>query len=645
MLPRNASLALISLLFIQQSFAAPADEIIRRQQERIIQDMQRQQRLQQQNLPQRDSKPISTEELQQKTVSGLVLGETPCFNINQIQLVDENGTPSKTVKKFNFALRYAKRKSGFKSGMCLGEASISHLITLTQNKIIDKGYTTTQAGLMPQDLNSGNLNIAVIAGRIGEIKYKNCVIQSDDKTRGQQVPTLRLNDGNHSGSLKDVNPRGQQVAHLTHIGGLETHPTQVHHTGCAGFNNKIPLSTGKIFNLRDLETGLENLQRVPNANADIQIAPSEVANASDIVVDYEQKFPLRASLNVDDSGSRSTGKYQAGGSVSIDNPLGLSDLFYASYNQSFGGKKDKYIDELGKETNSRTANYSLHYSFPIYSWTLGINHSAYRYHQAVAGFAENYDYNGKNRTLDFYLSKNLYRNQKRKIDASFKLWQKQSQNFVDDAEIEVQRKELAGWALDLSHREYIQNAVLNFNLGYKRGTGLLGSKRVPEEAFGEGTSRMKLWTADVSFYMPFNIKNQRFGIESALHGQYNKTPLLTTDKISIGGRNTVRGFDGETTLTAEKGFYWRNDLSYAYLPTHQVYIGYDYGRVSGQSKEELLGQSLSGAALGLKGSFNVLHTEDRGKLNYDLFVARPIVKPTNYPTHKTAYGFSLNMVF
>ena len=612
------------VFFVQIAVSAPQDDIIRRQQERIIQEEQRQQRLQQQNLPQRTNKPISTQDLQHATGGGLLLNEEPCFRIDEIRLVDENGEASKTAKKFNFALRYTKRKSGFRSGMCLGETSISHLITLTQNKIIDKGYTTTQVGLMPQDLNSGNLNIAVIAGRVGEVKYQNC-----DNTKGSKIATMALpsrNDGAVprevvSGSLKDT-----QSVHQNN--------------GCSVWGNQIPLSSGKIFNLRDLETGLENLQRVPSANADIQIAPSEVANASDIVVDYEQKFPLRASLNVDDSGSRSTGKYQGGGSVSIDNPLGLSDLFYASYNQSFGGKKDKYIDDAGNTWDSRTNNYALHYSVPFYTWTFGVNHSFYRYHQAVAGYAENYDYNGTSRTLDFYLSKNLYRDSRRKTDATVKLWQKQSKNFVDDAEVEVQSKRLAGWAFDVSHKEYIKNAVLHLGVGYKQGTGIMDTERPAEEEFGEGTSRMRLFTADISGYIPFNIKNQRFGIESSLHGQYNKTPLLTTDKISIGGRNTVRGFDGETTLTAEKGFYWRNDLSYAYLPSHQVYVGYDYGRVSGESKEYLLGQSLSGAAVGVKGSLKAL-----GNLNYDLFVAKPIVKPQDYPTHRTAYGFSLNYAF
>ncbi len=37
-------------------------------------------------------------------------------------------------------------------------------------------------------------------------------------------------------------------------------------------------------------------------------------------------------------------------------------------------------------------------------------------------------------------------------------------------------------------------------------------------------------------------------------------PLITQDRFSIGGRYTVRGFDGETTLIGERGWLLRNDL-------------------------------------------------------------------------------------
>ncbi len=563
--------------------ATSDDMIIRRQQERIIQQEKHQQRLQQQNLPQRDVKPIFMQNEQSHTDTGLVLNESPCFVIDDIVLVDENGDTNHNITKFDFALKSAKAQSKFIKGMCLGEKSISRIVDLTQNNIISKGFTTTQVGLMPQDLSSGRLQITVIAGMVGEIKYS--------------------------------------------------------HRHLLDFNNEIPLKSGDIFNLRKLETGLENLQRIPTVDVDMQIAPSDIANASDIIINYRKKFPLRASFNFDDSGSESTGKYQASSSISWDNPLGLSDLFYASYNRGLG-KKDKFIDYNNQATKSSSANWGVHYSFPIYSWNIGVNHSFYRYHQAVAGFAENYDYNGESSNTDFSLSKNLYRDGRRKTDASIKLWQRKSKNFVDDAEIEVQRKSTAGLGFEIRHREYISNAIINLGLSYKRGLGILGSKRPPEEAFGEGTSRMKIINADISAYIPFNIKNQAFAFDTSLHSQINKTPLLTNDKISIGGRNTVRGFDGETTLTAEKGFYWQNNLSYSYLPKHQIYIGYDYGYVSGESKKYLLGDELSGAVIGLKGNIKI-----GGQLYYDLFAGKPISKPNNYPTRKTALGFNLNYNF
>jgi hypothetical protein len=45
----------------------------------------------------------------------------------------------------------------------------------------------------------------------------------------------------------------------------------------------------------------------------------------------------RASLSLDDSGTEATGHYQAGATVSVDNPFGLNELFYVSANHSIDG--------------------------------------------------------------------------------------------------------------------------------------------------------------------------------------------------------------------------------------------------------------------------------------------------------------------
>ena len=77
----------------------------------------------------------------------------------------------------------------------------------------------------------------------------------------------------------------------------------------------------------------------------------------------------------------------------------------------------------------------------------------------------------------------------------------------------------------------------------------------PEEEFGEGTSRMQIFTAGIDFTYPFTIGNQPFRFNTSWNGQWNGTPLTQQDKLSIGGRYTVRGFDGELSLSGEKVGY------------------------------------------------------------------------------------------
>ncbi|WP_180297458.1 ShlB/FhaC/HecB family hemolysin secretion/activation protein, partial [Snodgrassella alvi] len=106
---------------------------------------------------------------------------------------------------------------------------------------------------------------------------------------------------------------------------------------------------------------------------------------------------------------------------------------------------------------------------------------------------------------------------------------------------------------------------------------------------------------------------------------------------SIGGRYTVRGFDGEVTLMGERGWYWNNNLSWQYLGTHQVYLGLDVGHVAGPATEMQLGKTLAGAVIGFKGQMKA-----GGQWYYDIFAGKPIYKPQYFRTANTTVGFSLN---
>lgn len=134
----------------------------------------------------------------------------------------------------------------------------------------------------------------------------------------------------------------------------------------------------------------------------------------------------------------------------------------------------------------------------------------------------------------------------------------------------VQRRKTAGWLAELSHKEYIGNNTANFKIAYKRCTGMSDALPVPEESFGEGTLRMKIWTIGADVNIPFQIGKQLFAYDTNFQAQWSKTPLTPQDKIAIGRRYTVRGFDGELSLAAERGWYWRNDFGWQFEPGHQL---------------------------------------------------------------------------
>ena len=104
--------------------------------EEFIRQQQRQEQLQKQLQPEASVR-LDDSEVKSKEPLVLIQDETPCFAIHEVVLEgDEAG-------RFQFALRSALRQLKFKSGMCLGAQGVNQIMTVAQNKIISRGYTTT----------------------------------------------------------------------------------------------------------------------------------------------------------------------------------------------------------------------------------------------------------------------------------------------------------------------------------------------------------------------------------------------------------------------------------------------------------------------------------------------------------------------
>lgn len=480
------------------------------------------------------------------------------------------------AQDFRWALKAVEPQRDPATGRCLGTRGINIVMRRVQNAIIARGFVTTRVLAAPQDLKgSRTLTLTAVPGRIRAIRFA---------------------DG--------VEPR-------------------------ATYRNAVPARPGELLNLRDVEQALENLQRIPTVAADIQIVPAETQSGgigeSDLVITWQQRAVQRVGMTLDDSGSEATGKLQAGVTVSLDNLTGTNDLFYVNYGHDV-------FNSAGLGSQSWTA----HWDAPWAYWLLGATASSYDYHQTVAGAYTNVEFSGESHNADVRLSRMLFRNATIKLGGYARAWAKDSKNFVDGLEVEVQRRRTGGWEAGLTYRQFLGNMTFDGNLAYRRGTGAFGAQHAPEELFDEGTSRMKVITADAQLAVPFQLGQQRFRYTGSWRSQWNRTPLVPQDRFAIGGRYTVRGYDGAVSLTGDRGWLVRNDLGLTLGGGQELYIGADYGHVGGRTEWELT-DHLAGAVIGLRGGWKGGY--------WDLFVGAPIDKPEGYPTAYTTTGFSLGWSF
>jgi hemolysin activation/secretion protein len=501
--------------------------------------------------------------------------ESPCFAIKEIALIGQETT------SFRWALS-AAGKAGTAAdsaiGHCVGTTDIHLLMQRVQNEVLRAGFVTTRVLLSPQDLKTGTLALTLIPGRLRDIRTS----QSDE-------------------------------AH-------------------GRFWNAVPLSSGDLLNLRDIEQGLENLKRLPTVQADIQIAPADAPDAepgeSDLLINWKQESRVRVNVSVDDSGSRATGKHQGSVTVSYDNPLHLNDLFYATLSHD--------LEHAAGEHGTRGA--TIHYSVPFDYWLLSATASSNPYYQSVVGATQTYVYRGESRNANLTVSRLVFRDATQKTTVSLTGWGRASRNFIDDTEVEVQRRRMAGWEIGITQRQAMQDGAIEVHAGYRHGTGAANALHAPEEAFGEGTSRFAILVTDGSITKRLALGSYAFRYAGTWRSQSNRTPLIVQDRFAIGGRYTVRGFDGESSLVAERGLLMRNELDFPLGTSEQeLYAGIDFGKVGGPSSAALAGRSLAGGVVGIRGGIS--------RAQYDVFFGAPIRKPELFRTARVTWGFSVNANF
>ena len=148
-----------------------------------------------------------------------------------------------------------------------------------------RGYFLAQAYLPTQDIKNGAVTVAVVEGRYGKVDIRNRTSLS--------------------------NPRAAQVL--------------------SGLNSGNPVANAS------LERRLLLLSDIPGVRVRSTLAPGAMVGTSDLLVDVAPGRRITGSVETDNAGNRYTGAYRSGGSINVNNPVGLGDVFSLRVLASEGG--------------------------------------------------------------------------------------------------------------------------------------------------------------------------------------------------------------------------------------------------------------------------------------------------------------------
>lgn len=515
-----ALLAGLFLLSFAPAYAAPlspADRnTIQQQQQQLLDDNQRQREELERSvtLPGARTPVVST------------ASEDRCFTISRI---DVDGTTKLSASAI------AKLTAPWVN-QCLDVSRLTELTNAISDWYISRGYITSRAFLTEQDLSSGVLHIAVLEGKLQQIRL----------------------EGVPSRTLKMTFP------------GLE----------------------GKILNLRDIEQGMEQLNRVRQTPVEIEILPGGQQGFSIVNLTAAPEFPLNGSVSFDNSGQKSTGTGQLSGALFANNILGLADKWFIS-----GGRSSDFSHS--KDAQNFAAGVSLPYGYGLldysYSWSnylSTIDNNGYFWRST--GDSETHRLNG---------SWVLFRNGDIKTAASLGLTHRINHNKLNDVLLETSSRKLSSVSVGINHTQKMASGVATLNPTFTQGVPWLGAEDDNRKQGDVPKAEFRKWSVNGSFQRPLA---EKLWWLSSVYFQWSPDRLYGSERLTLGGETSVRGYK-EQYISGDNGGYWRNEVNYSLFTLPMLgQIGamaaFDGGWLKQDSFDRYASGTLWGAALGLTSS-------------------------------------------
>ncbi|MBY8970185.1 ShlB/FhaC/HecB family hemolysin secretion/activation protein [Pseudomonas sp. P867] len=441
--------------------------------------------------------------------------DSRCFPIQTIELQGADHLPA--AERERLLKPYA--------GQCLGVAQLNALLKDITNYYIDKGLVTSRAYLPQQDMSKGHLQVLVVEGKLEGLK------------------------GADSSKLSD-----RELAMA------------------------FPGKSGEILNLREIEQAVDQLNRLPSNQAQMELTPGEAVGGSSVMVKNNPQKPWRASLSRNNDGQKSTGEQQWGTGFEWDSPLGLADQLILR------GGHDAVSDHQKTSKNAM-----LYYNVPWGWWNFSYSYNQSDYRSVVQGDGFDFKQTGDSENHQLRAERVIHRDAVSKTSLNVGLSHLRTNNYIEDSRLAVSSNRLSELQWGINHGRRVGSAFVNIDLGMQDGIGLLDAQAQHERDQNGNrlaNSRYRKYTTTVSYLQPFTLWGESFSFTSLATGQRSEDVLFSPQRMSLGGSASIRGYKDQQ-LTGDSGGYWRNDLRWSRPVTlgwlrpvfgeYGASVGYDQG--------------------------------------------------------------------
>jgi len=459
--------------------------------ERLLEEQLERERLEQLQAS-RAGQKIKTQEVQGP------VKEAVCFPIDEIEL---KGTTIFKAKVFAPVL------SEF-SNQCLGQASIGILIQRLSGLYAEKGYITTRAYVPAQDIASRKLMIEIVEGRIEAFVY-------------QQVD-------------KDGKPGKARTRKIT---------------------GAFPIKTGDVFQLRDIEHGLEQINRLASSQANANLAAGQTPGTSRVVITEQKVDTVRATLGFDNRGSEDTGERQLRLGFEIDDLLNINDTYSFSYSGS---------------ENTNALAFSM--SVPFRKWLFSANGS---YSESLSPVTAVSDLFTQTSSISLKAERLLFRDATTKYFAYGSASSYWNDRFINIVALTPQHRSTLRFGVRNEHR--LEKYIISADTSYSFGAKFLGADFDSDTiAAGAPHADFEKLETRITYIRPLEKGRQ---LSSTLTAQLSSAPLFSNEQLSMGGWDSVRGYTG-FGFSGDAGFYLRTEVSF---PANELDIR-KFGKIFEQSK-------------------------------------------------------------